>query len=311
MTDVHGEQALRSAFSAARRLEPTEAEVAAIVARAADAQPLPRGAGRRSRSPIARGRRLALTSVAAAVVLAGGYTAAPPVRAAIDDLTGTFSGWLGGDAAQAPGRPLGSAEEAPDFLHDPSLAEDPRVIAEAGGYKLFAARSRSGSLTFELGNTGVGLGGGFDEDFREHAIFVLGPGAVPSADERGYVPLFGVVSRSVASVELTYDNGPALLVDDVEGGFVLLAEPDRSPRAVVHWMPATASSSAGWWTTPSIRARASTGRSTCHDAEPATYTPRRCSTSPTSTTCARRSAKSSASATGTTSRRRRSTTSPA
>lgn len=212
---------------------PTEAEVAAIVARAADPHHLPRATRRRSRSPLSHGRRVALVGLAAAVVLAGGYTAAPPVRAAIDDLTGTFSGWLGGDAAQAPGRPLGSADEAPDFLRDPTFAEDPRVIAEAGGYKLFAARSRSGELTFDLGNTGVGLGGGFDEDFREHAIFVLGPGAMPSADERGHVPLFGVVTRSVASVELTYGSGPPLRVDDVEGGFVLLAEPDRAPRAVV------------------------------------------------------------------------------
>jgi hypothetical protein len=47
------------------------------------------------------------------------------------------------------------------------------------------------------------------------------------------VPLFGVTARQVTSVELTYDGGPPLRVDGVRGAFVLLAEPARSPRAVV------------------------------------------------------------------------------
>ncbi len=47
------------------------------------------------------------------------------------------------------------------------------------------------------------------------------------------MPLFGLTARSVARVELTYEKGQPLRVDGVQGGFVLLAEPDRSPRAVV------------------------------------------------------------------------------
>ncbi len=227
------DEAVRAAFSPARDIEPTDEEVAAIVARAAEAQHPIRAAARRSRSRSVPVRRLALAGFAVASALAGGYTAAAPVRAAIDDLTGTFSGWLGGNAAQAPGRPLKSSEDAPDYLRDPSFSTDPRVIAEAGGYKLFAARNASGDISFELGDAGVGIGGAFDEDFREHAIFVLGPGAMQTADAHGHVPLFGVTARSVASVQLTYDSGPPLRVDGVSGGFVLLAEPDRSPRAVV------------------------------------------------------------------------------
>jgi hypothetical protein len=42
-----------------------------------------------------------------------------------------------------------------------------------------------------------------------------------------------VTARQVTSVELTYDSGPPLRVDAVKGAFVLLAEPARSPRAVV------------------------------------------------------------------------------
>lgn len=233
MNTLHDDETLRAAFAPARELEPTDAEVATIVSRTTVDQ---RASGRtrgRSRTRDRHLRRLALTGLVAAVVLAGGYAAAAPVRAAIDDLTGTFSGWLGGASAQAPGRALAKGDAAPDFMRDPRYARDPRVIAEAGGYKLFVSQAPGGGLDFDLGNTGVGLGGGFGEDFREHAISVLGPGAMQTADKHGHVPLFGVVAREVASVELTYDSGPPLRVDGVSGGFVLLAEPDRSPREVV------------------------------------------------------------------------------
>ena len=53
------------------------------------------------------------------------------------------------------------------------------------------------------------------------------------ADAEGHVPLFGIAARSVKSIELTYESGPPLRVDGVNGGFVLLAEPARGPREVV------------------------------------------------------------------------------
>jgi hypothetical protein len=69
--------------------------------------------------------------------------------------------------------------------------------------------------------------------FALRSLIVLGPGAMPHADAHGHVPLFGVTARTVAAVELTYASGPALRVDGVHGGFVLLAEPARAPVEVI------------------------------------------------------------------------------
>jgi hypothetical protein len=212
------ERELRAVFAPARTLEPTDAEVARVLAR------------RPSRP---RRRRATLAVAATLAVLAGSYVAVPPLRAAVDDVAATFSGWLGTPGGNVPGRPLGRRETAPDYFRDPSLNTDPRVIAEAGGYKLYAAREADGRrIDFDLGDTGVGLGYTPD-DVRGHALLVLGPGAMQHADAHGHVPLFGVTARSITTVELTYRTGPPLRVDGVAGGFVLLAEPARSPVEVI------------------------------------------------------------------------------
>jgi hypothetical protein len=246
------EQNLRDAFAPARELTPTDAEIAAVMARVEQhAATVNRGDGaaraeRRDPRP-GRGRAVArrLAPIAAALVLllAGGYAAAPPVRAAIDDIASSFSGWaggftgwVGGDDAQAPGRPLSDKDAVPDFFRDPSFSEDPRVIAEAGGYKLSVARTPDGALNFDLGNTGVGLGGTPDDMAQlagDRPLLVLGPGALRHADRHGHVPLFGVTAEKVRSVELTYERGPSLRVDGVRSAFVLLAEPARWPTAVL------------------------------------------------------------------------------
>jgi hypothetical protein len=227
MSTIRDDNLIRAAFASARTLEPSEAEIARVVARAAPS-------ARRSALVRAGNRwpRLAALALAVLALAAGGSYAVPTTRAAIDDVAGTFAGWLRGDDAVAPGRPLGPNELAPDYFHDPRYVGDPRVIAEADGYKLYAARQPDGSVEFDLGNTGVGLGFSA-EAFSERAVYVLGPGSVKNADEHGHVPLFGVTTRSVRSVELTYREGPPLHVGRVDGGFVLLAEPDRGPHEVL------------------------------------------------------------------------------
>ena len=229
MSAIPDETLIRAVFAPARSLEPSEVEIARVLARA--------GAGAavssRPRRP-RRWRRLAPAGVAAlALLLSGGYAAAPPLRAAIDDVAATFAGWLGGDASVAPGRALLSGDQAPDYFRDARYSIDPRVIAEADGYKLYAAREPGGTLEFDLGDTGVGLGGFSADAFRDHALIVLGPGAVQNADEHGHVPLFGITARAVQGVELTYDVGPPLRLSGVDGGFVLLAEPRRRPHEVI------------------------------------------------------------------------------
>jgi len=229
MSAMPEETLVRAVFAPARSLEPTEIEIVGVLARAGAAAGARLGP-RRPRS----WRRLAPAGVAAlALLVGGGYAAAPPLRAAIDDVAGTFSGWLGGDASVAPGRPLLSGDQAPDYFRDARYSIDPRVIAEADGYKLYAAREPGGTLEFDLGDTGFGEGGISADDFRDHALIVLGPGAVQNADEHGHVPLFGITARAVKTVELTYEVGPPLRLDDVNGGFVLLAEPRRRPHEVI------------------------------------------------------------------------------
>lgn len=228
---------LRAALAMARDLEPSEAEVESVLMRL---RPItPDNAGRPTRE--ARRRRFVPAAIAAlALLLAGSYTV-PGTRAAIENATdgvaGSFSAWLGGDSADAPGRPLKPHQEAPSYFHEGSWSRqnvhEPRVIAAAGGYKLFAYIERSGALGFDLGNTGFGLGGYTARSFRDGALEVLGPGAMRHADAQGHVPLFGISAKAVKSVRLIYRAGPPLEVSNVDGGFVLLAKPGREPREVV------------------------------------------------------------------------------
>lgn len=236
MFPSHNENLMRAAFAPARALDATEAEIAHVLARV-------RAEPKRSVHLRARGARLrfAMSAVAGLAIVASSAYAVPATRAAIDDLAGTvastFTGWIGGDSADAPGRPLTAIEQAPSYFHEGAWTSEhinePRVIAEAGGYKLYAYLERQGTVGFDLGDTGVGLGGYAARDFEDHALLVLGPGAMQRPDEQGHVPLFGITARSVTTVELRYESGPSLRVDGIDGGFVLLAEPNRRPREVV------------------------------------------------------------------------------
>jgi hypothetical protein len=186
--------------------------------------------------------KLALQALAALALLGAALYSVPATRAAIDatgeSVGGVFSGWLGGDHAEAPGKPLEAAEaerlpQGFEYLEDPHEAKEPRVIAEAGGYELYSYIGSSGSLNFLFGGIGVGLGYPSAAELGDAPLHLLDPGARRHADAQGHVPVFGIAARSVGSVELTYESGPPLRVSGVEGGFVLLAEPGRGPTEVV------------------------------------------------------------------------------
>jgi hypothetical protein len=197
---------------------------------------------RRDRRPgAARPRRgapkLALQALAALALLGATLYSVPPTRAAIEgageSVGGVFSGWLGGDHAEAPGKPLEAGEKLPEYqeyLHD---TKEPRVLAKAGRYKLYSYIGSAGGLNFELGGTGVGMGFESAAEFGDAPLHLLDPGARHRADAQGHVPVFGIATRSVSSVVLTYESGPPLRVSGVEGGFVLLAEPGRGPIEVL------------------------------------------------------------------------------
>jgi hypothetical protein len=205
-----------------------------------------RGLRRERRSGAARRRwgtpKLALQALAALVLLGATLYSVPPTRAAIEgageSVGGAFSGWLGGDHAKAPGRPLeaAGAEKLPqgfEYLDDPNDAKEPRVIAEAGGYELYSYIGSDGGLNFLFGGIGVGLGYESAAKLGDAPLHLLDPGARRHADAQGQVPVWGIAVRSVSSVELTYESGPPLRVSGVEGGFVLLAEPGRGPIEVI------------------------------------------------------------------------------
>jgi hypothetical protein len=235
MLSDHEDALARAAFAPVRDIEPDEDLVARVVARV----------GRRkkasSRFALGPGRpRLALQALAALALLGVALYSVPATRAAIEgtgaSVGGVFSGWIGGDSSEAPGKPLEATETMPEYLEyldDPHQAKEPRVIAEAGGYKLYSYIGSSGGLNFELGDTGFGMGFESAAELGDAPLYVLGRGAMKHPDAQGHVPLFGIASRSVTSVELTYESGPPLRVSGVDGGFVLLAEPSRGPTEVI------------------------------------------------------------------------------
>ncbi|HEV7400839.1 MAG TPA: hypothetical protein VGN84_11305 [Solirubrobacterales bacterium] len=232
MLSDHDEAFAGAAFAPVRDIEPDEALVARVVARTSR---------RKKASPrfaLAPARpRFALQALAALALLGAALYSVPVTRAAIEgtgeSVGGVFSGWLGGDSAEAPGKPLEAGEkllEYQEYLHD---TKEPRVVAEAGRYKLYSYIGVSGGLGFEFGGIGVGLGNESAAELGDAPLHLLDPGAMPHADAQGHVPLFGLAARSVSSVELTYESGPPLRVSGVDGGFVLLAEPSRGPIEVI------------------------------------------------------------------------------
>jgi hypothetical protein len=182
-------------------------------------------------------RVLVIASCALALVVCGTY-AVPPTRAAIESIADSFAGWVAGDDDQPPGRALSGGNAAPDWVRE----QGGRLIAETDGVGLYVTRvkteERGTLLTFALGNS-VSVGGNIDdwrERFDRHALIVLGAGQLApqvSIDERGRFPLFGVTARSVTSVKLVYEEGSSLTADDVDGGFVLMADARRPLRELI------------------------------------------------------------------------------
>jgi hypothetical protein len=232
MLSDHDEALFRAAFVPVREIEPDEDVVARVVAQVGRRK---KASPRFALAPLRP--RLALQALAALVLLGAALYSVPPTRAAMEgageSVGGVFSGWLGGDSAEAPGKPLEAGEKLPEYMEYLHDSKEPRVIAEAGRYKLYSYIGSSGSLNFELVGTGVGMGYESAAELGDAPLHLLDPGARRYADAQGHVPLFGLTARSVSSVELTYESGPPLRVSGVEGGFVLLAEPSRGPIEVL------------------------------------------------------------------------------
>lgn len=231
MTDPW-DRALRAAIRPARDLEPTDAELARVLALDAE-----RGRAPRRRRPL---MKFAIAAAAAFAVGSGTY-AVPATRAAIDDVYGAMTGWLSSDEAGAPGRALGPQEDAPDWVRNAGGAK--RLVAENGGARLYVFQESNGNLSVALGNS-IGISdsvAGWRRQLAEHKVVVLGPGDFPGPtetqgrplDAQDRRPLFGLTAKAVVRVELRYDRGAPTTQAGLDGGFVLLADARRRPRAIV------------------------------------------------------------------------------
>jgi hypothetical protein len=203
------ESLLRTALAPARELEPTDAEV------------------QRALRPRRRRRaHVFLAALTATIVIGGTAYAIGPVRGAL----GTFAPWIDNDAPP-PGQAVDHAPGWPNVT-------SPRVIAEAGGVRLIVAREGKDRLAIALGDT-VGESGtikSFQEMFSDHDVVVLGPGSIKldqTFDDQWRRPLFGITSKLVTRVELTYASGPPTVADGLQGGFVLLADAMRPLRELI------------------------------------------------------------------------------
>jgi hypothetical protein len=213
-------------------------DLGAEFARVARATGRPRRRNRVRSFTAVPGRALAVAFSVLVLLGAAGY-AVPPTRAAIENLTGTFAGWLAGDESAAPGRALRPDDEAPDWVR----VSAGRVIVAKHGVELYVTRSETEEgtyLKFALGNS-VAIGNtvdGWREQFEKHAAIVLGPTPFESLDQRwldeqGRFPLMGVTARSVERVELRYEQGPPLEETGLDGGFILLADAGRRLHELV------------------------------------------------------------------------------
>ena len=170
-------------------------------------------------------------------LLAGGAYAVPPTRAAIEDITSDFAGWVAGDEAQAPGRALRPDDDAPDWVR----STGGRLITKKAGVSLYVTRTQTVNgtyLNFVLGK-GFSVGDtidGWRDELEDHAVIALGPtpfGQRNELDESGRFPLLAVTARSVEWVELHYTQGPPLVETGVDGGVVLIADAWRPLRELV------------------------------------------------------------------------------
>jgi hypothetical protein len=175
-------------------------------------------------------RRAVALAVAGVVALCAAAYAVPPTRAALDDITSEFAGWMDGSDEEPPGRALRAADDAPGWVRE----SGGRLIAENAGVGLYVTRTPTVNgtmLMFFLGK-GVGMGDtieGWRKTFDEHAVFVLGAsifgGERRVMDDRGRSPFFGLTARSVDRIELRYaDGSPPLTQGGIDGGFVLLVD---------------------------------------------------------------------------------------
>jgi hypothetical protein len=189
----------------------------------------------------ARARTLAV-AITITVLFAGTAFAVPATREAVDSVASSLSGWVLGDDGAAPGRTVEPGDDAPAWFNQRS--GDARVIAEAEGVGLFVRRSgNDGDRVLQFGiGPGMIVGDSLDGWSRRlgnsPVVVLPGPAAFGPRDlldDQGRFPLLGVTTRDVARLEVQYAEGPSLVRENGNGGFVLLLDAWRLPRELVSY----------------------------------------------------------------------------
>lgn len=170
-------------------------------------------------------------AVGLTALLAGTAYAVPTTRAAVDSVTSSLTGWIGG-GDDAPGRTIDASDNAPRWIAE-SASDDERLIAETAGVGLYVQKSASEMgvvLDFALG-PGISVRNtveGWRRVFDQHSVAILGDAHFGdergALDDRGRAPLFGVSGPDVTRVEVRYVDGPPGVGEVGDGGFVLLVD---------------------------------------------------------------------------------------
>jgi hypothetical protein len=202
-------------FDALRGLELTDAEVAAVLARAER-----RAGARRPRRRVVLAVAFAAAALAAAVAVA-----VPSGLAGLPDRIQRFF---------AGGAPPGEAiprSRLPRWVADAGLDPEPRVLARSGDERLIAYRDRSGDVCFDFGEH-VGLCEPSTDPeslFHGEPVTVWGP---THRDSAGRWVLWGIALDSVERVELRYSDAPPTRGRSTNG-FVLRTRAGTDPTELV------------------------------------------------------------------------------
>jgi hypothetical protein len=220
-TSRHLEELLELAYADVRAIEPTEAQIAAVLRDAAPSHPR-----RTSR------RRIAAIAVASLLVATGTVFAVPQTRDAILGAFGDIGRFVSG--GDAPGSPVPSGERPGQFnwLEGGSAASG-SVIAQQGGARLVAFRhATTGYACFSYGVSVEECRPESDwiAQFSQSAVLLRGP--LPQPDATGRLPLFGFVADAVTRIELRYASGPDDRLAGVSHGFIIMGDPTRSPQTL-------------------------------------------------------------------------------
>jgi hypothetical protein len=222
VSDARIDELARLAFAEARAIEPTDAEIQAVVRRA-HAEPS-------RRRPA---RRVILAAAATLTLAAGTALAVPQSRDVILDGFGTFKDFFTG--GEPPGTPVpgGEKEGQLNWFGGSDVATG-SVIAQAGSVRLIAYREPTtgmACLGYSLAFVECRPDTEWSQVLARSPVVVSGP--LPQPDAAGRLPLLGITADNIATIEIRYADGGSERVDNIQHGFVLFAEPKRTPATLI------------------------------------------------------------------------------